>query len=251
MNPKYEYLKRINIMDKKIIIVVPCYNEENRIDLMHFQKYSNKNLRFLFVDDGSSDSTKELIDAAASSSEFLSSMSLEKNSGKAEAVRRGMLCAEKEFPESQWVGFLDADLATPLYEIKNIFKYHEFIYDNQADLLWGSRVFRLGSSIKRSVVRHYISRLFITLASMILKIKAYDTQCGFKFFKTELVKPLFKDKFVTKWIFDIEILMRVDSSHKIIEYPLSQWEDIQGSKIKFTDGLKAFTDLITIYKKYK
>ena len=99
----------------KTIIVVPCYNEVNRIDLdtfESFQKTNNYEIEFLFVDDGSTDGTFDFVSKRST----LRIMRLEENQGKAEAVRIGMLRAisSSSSENVEFTGFFDADLATPL-----------------------------------------------------------------------------------------------------------------------------------------
>ena len=89
-----------------------------------------------------------------------------------------------------------------------------------------------------------------------LQLAIYDTQCGAKLIKSQLALDLFKEPFLSKWLFDVELLFRFKSKVPnyeacIIEVPLNNWEDIAGSKIKFTYFLKAPLDLIRIYFKYR
>ena len=96
-------------------IVVPCYNEEKRLDVASFRDFNSPShtITFLFVNDGSTDKTLQLLQSlqAADPNKF-SVLSLPQNQGKAEAVRRGVLTAIESQPD--YVGFWDADLATPL-----------------------------------------------------------------------------------------------------------------------------------------
>src|ERR1043165_9106871 len=89
--------------------VVPCYNEEKRLDLDAFRAFSDR-VGFLFVDDGSRDGTRRLLQ-----SNGFDVLGFDKNGGKAEAVRRGIVEAMSRGAEV--VGFWDADLATPLSEL--------------------------------------------------------------------------------------------------------------------------------------
>ena len=87
------------------------------------------------------------------------------------------------------IGYLDADLATPLEEIPYLLRF----FDEEYEAVIGSRVKRLGTQIHRKLPRHYMGRIFATLASVMLNIKAYDSQCGAKFFKLETTQFLFED----------------------------------------------------------
>ena len=100
-------------------IIIPCYNEEKRLPLNAFLFFvkENKNVQFLFVNDGSKDNTLDLLKNISSQNECFLMLDLHKNVGKAEAVRQGILYAEEHF-NSNYIGFWDADLATPLNEIE-------------------------------------------------------------------------------------------------------------------------------------
>jgi len=145
-------------------------------------------------------------------------------------------------------------LATPLEEIPyfiNTMLRFDF------DVITGLRLMRLGAKVKRKNLRHYLGRVFATTASKVLKLPVYDTQCGAKLYKKQIIQPLFKDRFITKWLFDVEILARYikffgreKAVTKIYEYPVYQWEDIGGSQLKAKDFLKAPLELWKIKKRY-
>jgi len=237
------------------IIVIPCYNEEKRLNKQAFIDFvkENPSMAFLFVNDGSKDNTLEVINNLEKEHENLLVLNLEKNGGKAEAVRQGMLVAAENY-ECDFIGFWDADLATPLEEIPqlvNIMLRHDF------DAVTGLRLMRLGAKVKRKNSRHYLGRLFATTASKTLKLPVYDTQCGAKLYKKQIVQTLFENCFITKWLFDVEILARYvklfgreSALKKIYEYPLYQWEDVGGSQLKAKDFLKAPVELWKIKKRY-
>lgn len=230
-----------------IYIVVPCYNEAHRLPIAEFESYTNKEVQFLFVNDGSKDNTTEVLKILCSKiqAEYLS---FEVNQGKAEIVRQGVLYLinNKELQEEDWIGFWDADLATPLYEIQNFVNYGQFYPHIQIGAIWGSRVYRLGAVIQRDAKRHYISRVFATIMYLLFKIQSYDSQCGAKLFKVPLAKKLFRERFVSRWIFDVEILLRAEGA-VIIEYPLKQWIDVAGSKITLKEIFRIVQDIIKVY----
>ncbi len=130
-----------------MLLVIPCYNEAARLNFTKFNDYS-KRIDFLFVDDGSQDSTAKFIKERITNAKILS---LGKNMGKAEAVRLGMIYAVDTlgFDQYEWIGFLDADLAIPLEDIGYFFEFLK-ISQNDAEVLICSRVRRLGSNIKRA-----------------------------------------------------------------------------------------------------
>ena len=233
---------------EKMCIIVPCYNEEKRLDIDKFKSFTG-GCYFLFVNDGSKDDTVGLLSRNKQDNMFI--LDLKQNGGKAEAVRQGMLHV-KTLPiynEIEWVGFWDADLSTPLDELYNYLKYYN-TFSPEADTIWGSRVRRLGSNIVRTYKRHILGRMFANVTSFFLKLKCYDTQCGAKLFKKELIDDGFTEKFISRWIFDVEILMRL-KKYNIVEYPLNTWIDIAGSKIKMIPvAYRTFAEIFRIRKKY-
>ncbi len=234
-----------------IVLVVPCYNEEKRLDLEAFEEGAQGEIQVLFVDDGSKDNTVPRIQKFIEGKTNMHVHRCPQNGGKAAAVREGMLHVAKHpmLSKATWVGYWDADLATPLWEVPNMVRYAAF-YDNQVDSIWGSRVYRLGSRIVRSPHRHYLGRGFATVIAILLRVESYDSQCGAKLFRREHLETAFTENFLSNWIFDVEIMLRLKGK-LLVEYPLRQWEDIPGSKVKiFKEVLRVFRDILKIRKKY-
>jgi glycosyltransferase involved in cell wall biosynthesis len=237
-------------------LVIPCFNETSRLDLRAFVEHAARHdHRFLFVNDGSSDGTGELLeDFCASWPEMLSVLQLPRNVGKADAVRQGVLAA-MDSSDARFVGYWDADLATPLAAIDQMERYlreHATV-----ELLLGARVQLLGRNIIRRPLRHYLGRLFATAASCVLRLPVYDTQCGAKLFRASAaMRRAFAEPFLTRWLFDVELLARLivqnDAAiaERIHEFPLSSWQDVAGSKVKATDFGQAAWQLLRIYRQY-
>jgi dolichyl-phosphate beta-glucosyltransferase len=244
----------------KTAIVIPCYNEENRLqpDVSRDFLIKNDHIRLLFVNDGSTDGTAEILDSLTEKFPHrCKTIHLEKNRGKADAVRRGILEA-LSFP-CKYAGYWDADFSTPLAVVNDF----SSILDTRPDLymVFGSRVLLLGRSIERSPFRHYLGRVFATAASMLLDLKVYDTQCGAKLFRAcPEVRRLFEPEFMTRWVFDVEIIARWIKNQQplslppaeevIYEYALKEWRHVKGSKIGLVDAFSILSDLITIYRQY-
>lgn len=233
-------------------IVVPCYNEAERLEINKFQQFveENHDIHFLFVDDGSQDQTSELLDQICQHSEQLSFTKLAQNSGKAAAVRKGVLLSAPNFPI---VGYLDADLATPLDEMLRLLKIYK---ERHTKFLLASRVKRLGTSIDRKPMRHILGRIFATLTSILVKLPVYDSQCGAKWMDSEIASIIFKDPFISKWLFDVELLFRLKKHlpsevPNILEVPLYSWIEKGNSKIKITDTFNFPLELLKIALKYK
>lgn len=235
---------------EKICLIIPCYNEAKRINLTQFKKYCSDKMCFIFVDDLSTDHTYETLKKESSNNWHV--IQLPSHKGKAEAVRQGVLYAIKQnfFRTIDWIGYWDADLSTPLYEIDNFLTYSQTFYPDTMGI-FGSRLKRLGSQIDRRAKRHYLGRVFATLASLMFKISCYDTQCGSKLFKPKIASELFSKPFISQWIFDVEICLKL-SQTKIIEYPLMSWKDVKGSKLNVLKTLPmVLLDLIRIYRYHR
>lgn len=237
------------------VIVVPCYNEAKRLDGERFLALSGApDLRLLFVDDGSTDDTGALVTALAQRSEGrIELITLAKNSGKGEAVRRGLEHAARAGAGAAIVGFADSDLATPPSELLRLLAAAR---ESSAGVVMGSRVALAGTDIDRKPSRHYLGRGFATLASLVLRARFYDTQCGAKLFRnTDLFRAAIAEPFRSRWIFDVELLGRLLvgaggfpglEAADFLEVPLRRWSDVAGSKITASSWARAGIDLALI-----
>ena len=212
---------------------------------------------FVFVDDGSNDGTCELLrEFERGAAGRVATVELPANLGKAEAVRAGVLRAFERQPA--YVGFWDADLATPL---PAILEFRSLLDARRnLEMVFGARVVLLGRRIERQAIRHYLGRVAATAISLVLGLRVYDTQCGAKLFRaTPSVCALFEEPFSTRWLFDVEILARFIRSLRgdrdavrdaIYEYPLTEWLDVAGSSLTPADYGRAAVDLLRIWRRY-
>jgi len=245
----------------KITIIIPCYNEAERLDTAVFLSWVKEvEVSLIFVNDGSTDGTEDVLRALCEQAALgMSYFSLDKNSGKAEAVRRGLEHALAE--DADIVGYLDADLATSLTEAETIV---EQLITSDRKVAMGARVALADRDIQRGLMRHYLGRAFATFASSGLRATFYDTQCGAKFFKaSEHLSQVLKDPFETRWVFDVELLWRLlygpyDSPsytrHDFMEVPLKSWKDQAGSKINMGQTASIVADccrLLALFAKVK
>lgn len=247
-------------MNQSCTIVIPCYNEERRFPLADFTEYvrAHPGIRFLLVNDGSRDNTIEVLRQARQGCEDRVDILDQKvNGGKAEAVRAGMVAA-MDRPGCEIAGFWDADMATPLAQIEDL--AGTLAGRPEILMVFGSRVKLLGRDIQRRAIRHYLGRTFATVVSIVLRLPIYDTQCGAKMFRvTDETRRLFAERFGSRWVFDVEILARfiqgrgydIASVEKAIyEYPLPVWRDVAGSRVKPSDFVRAFFEVLAIHRRY-
>jgi len=243
---------------RPIAVVVPCYNEEQRLNPFAFHRFlaDSPRCRLVFVNDGSKDGTLELLRsfAAACSPGLVEVVDLPQNSGKAEAVRHGMLHAIEQ--KAELIGFWDADLATPLDAVAGFVRVFEQL--PEIEVVVGTRLPLLGHHIQRNPKRGLLGRCFAWAASFTLGIRLQDTQCGAKMFRnSDVLAAVLQDRFRSRWIFDVELLARwrqlqpygaANLSSCLYELPLHAWYEIKGSKLKATDFLKAPLELWNIWR---
>ena len=237
-----------------VCLVVPCYNEAARLRIADFLAHIDGDPRscLCFVNDGSTDDTAAALDRLSKSRPGrIFVVTLAQNSGKAEAVRQGVnhVAATQQFA---FVGYWDADLATPLSELAPMLD--ALARAPHCQLILGSRWRRLGSDIQRSAIRHALGRVFATAASFALDLPVYDSQCGAKVCRAESVGVLFGEPFTTRWLFDVELLARLRCDGAIeeaaIEVPLTQWRDVGGSRLRWMPMASAPLGLLKIRWRY-
>ncbi|MCC7403272.1 MAG: glycosyltransferase [Bdellovibrionales bacterium] len=243
----------------KLGIVVPCYNEAVRLDqkaYVDFLRSEGDSLCLCFVNDGSRDGTSGVLEKMKQRAPGLLIVDRQQNRGKAESVREGILKLLTD-TDCEWVGFWDADLATPLSEIA--FFRRAIAEHPQSAIVMGARILRLGAKIVRHWYRHYTGRIFATFASLALGLPVYDTQCGAKVIRRDLALQIFREPFLSRWLFDVELLFRIQATAQfaqvgtnlIYELPLNEWVDVAGSRVRPGDFLKAPFELWKIRRHYK
>lgn len=236
---------------RNVSVVIPCFNEYNRLDLEYWTQIVNhlNHVNWIFVDDGSSDKTLDLLRALQSNSN-VEVLARKDNAGKSEAIRYGMSRVLTDRPNSELIAYIDSDGAFSLSDIENLFDIA--VVDLRRAVLrdaWiSSRVNLAGRSIQRRASRHYIGRLISTFVTFGWKNAPYDTQSGLKVFaNSEEFRECLETKLETRWFFDIEILVRISINKKkpvnIWEVPLYNWRDVNGSHIGFGQYYQILRDI--------
>ena len=232
-----------------IAIIVPCFNEANRMQPQAFVAFgkANSGSVFFFVNDGSRDQTGELLEKINEQLPNSRVIHLAQNKGKGEAVRQGLLTAIDE--DFSFAGYLDADLSTSLEEFQRLCK---IAIEKNADVVFGSRIKKLDSHIERSAARHLIGRGIATLIDNRFGLGIYDTQCGAKIFSSSILPAVLKEPFLTRWFFDVELFLRIRNEHKTAAYevPLQKWTNVKNSKISLASFPSVAKELWTLSRKY-
>ncbi|NNF81207.1 MAG: response regulator [Flavobacteriaceae bacterium] len=247
----------ILIQQRCVGVVIPCYNEEERLMSEEFINFIDKNSGYhlCFVNDGSKDNTLEVLKNLKEGREdYITVYDCEKNGGKAEAVRLGMLhMAKKE--DLDYIGFLDADLSTDLTDFDDLVKTIE---NSDFKIVSGSRISRMGANITKESARKIISLTINFIIRKILKMDFKDTQCGAKIFSKDVIEIAFNKRFVTQWIFDVEIFKRMTqhfglqaAKAMLCEQPLKRWIHADGSKLSMKDSVKIVGQLAQIAWVYR
>ncbi len=232
----------------KLSIIIPLFNEQHRLSYnltileKFIKKKSKKDIEIIFVNDGSYDSTNEIIKNFIHKNKKnckFRYISYKNNIGKGFAVKKGILASK-----NYWILVCDADMSVSPKQFDVWFKNN--LIQKKDEAYFGSRVHKQ-SNVKALFVRKIIGFLFNILLSLLFNIKSSDTQCGFKVFNSHYIKKIFRKLKCTGYAYDVEIALLLKKHHiKIIELPL-KWKHQKGSKVNLIkDSIKIFFDLIIL-----
>jgi len=246
---------------KRVALVIPCYNEAKRLNLEAYARFleTHSGVTFCFVNDGSTDRTSDLLATFAAEHPTLSikTLSLPNNSGKGEAVRQGVLAILAEESNAiDLVGFWDSDLATPLAELVRFVE--AFAHETRLQAVVGFRKKEPAANIKRSPSRKLISAIMRVIIHTLIGLPIHDTQCGAKVFTAGLASKIFEKPFLARWLFDLELFLRMKQLHNaaflsqnLEQLHLHSWHDVPGTKLRFWDVFQIFLELIKIKRHYR
>ncbi len=233
----------------EISVVIPVYNEENRIvpTLKKIKDYLEKKsypYEIIVVDDGSKDRTPEIIREIREKDNRVSLIRFLKNRGKGAVVKEGVLSAKGDY-----ILFTDSDLSTPIEELDKLIFY---IKEKGYDIAIGSR----GLPESRILIpqpwyRRYIGRWFPFCVRLIIMRGIADTQCGFKLFKKDVGQRLFKLQKISGFSFDVEILYLARRfKYRVKEVPVT-WINSPQSRVNlFSEPFKMLLSLFQIRLHY-
>lgn len=237
-------------MNSKVVFIVPCFNEAERLDLPYFDKLTKiQNTIWVFVDDGSIDGTTKILKNYSKKKNTIY-VRINHNVGKSNAIAHGMNYASSKISNIGWIGFLDSDGAFTTDDVESIIKMTSSL--KKYDAIYTSRVKMAGRNIKRNNVRHFIARVITSLFGLVWRNIPYDTQSGCKVYRYSVnFISIFTESFRTKWFFDIELSIRYCKYEKkninVWEEPVSSWADIPGSKINYRQSMRIILEFIYIF----
>lgn len=229
-------------LEVHLSVVVPAYNESERlaptlrrlIEYLHARDYSSE---LIVVDDGSRDDTSVVADRELSAFAPSRVIRYTPNRGKGCAVRTGVVATRGEY-----VLFTDADLSTPIEELERAF----LLLDAGHDLVLGSRA--QGVQVSQPFYRRAAARLFNFIRDVLVAdTGVVDSQCGFKLFRGDVGRDIFRRQRVDRFMFDAETLFIAHRlGYRYVEMPV-QWGDVPGSKVRIIRGaLELLPELVSI-----
>lgn len=239
----------VEYMNKKVSIVIPAYNEQERLDIsvrriLKFITKEKLDAELILVDDGSSDETTSVAQSVCDEFPQIDTKVIryEENRGKGFAVRTGML---KSVGET--VVFSDADLSTPISEIYKLVKPIE---SGKIDVAFGSRALNRNLiGVRQPWRREQSGKVFNLIVRTLTGLPFWDTQCGFKAFNMKKFRPLLGLMQIERFGFDVEFLFVADLHElKLKEIPV-RWNHEEGTKVDvFRDSQRMFREVMMIRK---
>lgn len=230
-------------------IVIPAYNEENRIGstLRRILNYLNDQsyaAEVLVVVDGSQDRTIEVVREFADGSPNIVVLDNESNRGKGFAVRRGMLESR-----GQYVLFSDADLSTPIEEVERLLVYLERGYD----VAIASRAHHDADiRVRQPWWRQLMGKIFNRFVQALILPAIRDSQCGFKCFPREVAQKVFSRQRIDRFGFDVEVLwISRKLGYRIAEVPVTWINDPLSKVHPVRDSFWMLVDLFRIWHRIR
>ncbi len=228
-----------------ISIVIPAYNEEERIgeslsEVCVYMNGSNMAYEVIVVDDGSADRTSQVVECIAKDHREVKLVRYEVNRGKGYALRTGVLATKGDF-----VLVMDADLSTPMNELWKLMPY---LADDGFDIAIGSRALAMSDIVRKQPWwRRGMGKTFNKVVKALVVADFEDTQCGFKLFPGNVARSLFGEAKIDRFAYDVEILARARQKGCTIKEVPIRWINSPESKVDpVKDSFRMLVDLVRI-----
>jgi glycosyltransferase involved in cell wall biosynthesis len=210
-------------------LVIPAHNEEARLSPMlrayidYFVPRYGEEIEFIVVVNGSIDQTEAVARSYAAACAGVRVLVEPQAIGKGGAIMLGAAAAQGD-----WIGFVDADGATPPAAFEDLMEYI-----GDAGAIFASR-WMPGSVVepRQPLKRRIASRIFNFLVRKLFKVRITDTQCGAKLIQGAALRRILPDLGLTRWAFDVDLLFKLRrAGYRIIEHP-TVWRDVAGSQLR-------------------
>jgi dolichyl-phosphate beta-glucosyltransferase len=228
----------------KYSIIIPAYNESARIpatleSVVACIRERGWPAEVVVVNDGSTDSTAQLVRDFGSRAPEVRLLENPGNRGKGFSVRAGILQAQGEI-----VMFTDSDLSAPIEEAERLFA----AISSGADIAIGSRWLESGRQTHRQpLYRQLFGRCFNLVCRMVMNLPFADTQCGFKAFTRSAAQTVFQLQTIERWGFDPEILfIALKRGFEVVEVPVSWAHDERTRMSYLRDGMQMLKELAIV-----
>lgn len=232
-------------MTASISLVIPAYNEENRLPktldsvLAYVTRRGFADFEVLVVDDGSQDGTVAIVENYRRHEPHIRLLRNPGNRGKGYSVRQGMLEALNE-----WILFSDADLSAPIEDLDILLTAAE---RDKADIVIGSRaVDRSMVGVRQPLGRELSGRTFNLFMRAATGLPFGDTQCGFKLYRKAAARAVFTRQTLDGFSFDVEDLVIAKTLGLTVIETAVHWDNVEGTRVGALQGVKSFTDLARI-----
>lgn len=230
-------------MSPDISIIIPAYNEENRLpgtldQIIRYIQNRKHSAEIIVVAEKSEDRTVEIANKFRTIFPNLTILENDQKYGKGYSVKRGMLQAQGEI-----CFFTDADLSTPIEELDRALEYLKTY-----DIVIGSRGLQQSNIVvHQPFYREWLGKSFNLILKSIALTDFSDTQCGFKVFKKHIAKSLFLQSAINGFAFDVEILFLARKfGFKVKEMPVT-WINEENSHVDpVKDSIRMFQDVMRI-----
>ena len=224
-------------MNTQLSLVIPAYNEEDRIDAT-LSNYSNhfEDQEIIVVCDGS-DNTQNIVRDLSKEHVNIKLLNFEKRLGKGGGVIEGFKAAKRD-----WIGFVDADESVEPDEVKKMFD----LLSDYDGVIASRKLKESKILVKQPLKRQIASKAFNILIRIIFGLNFKDTQCGAKVFRKEAIKNVLAELNTKGFEFDVELLWRLkNKGYKVMEFPIT-WKHSDISCFSLSEAPKMFFSLLKV-----
>jgi len=231
MNDNYRderYGDDYSLRSETISLIIPCYNESQRIwptlrKINAFLPSRFKDFEIVVVNDGSRDDTKAVVLKAVEEIPALHYEGYEINQGKGYALRKGVLVSSSDL-----VLLMDADLSVPIEDLDLLLAW----FDQGFDIVIGSRALAESQIlISQPWWRESMGKIFNKIIKLFLLRDFQDTQCGFKLLRGECARKVFVSGIVNRFAYDVECLFLAKKMGFTIKEVPVRWINSFASKV--------------------